>query len=162
MSGFKPDAFVASILKQFNLAHATDRDAMPQDIPPELALELGLVDTSIHPELVILSCRCLANLIEALPSSTMHIVHSEGIQVLVEKLMAIEYIDLAESILSILEKVSGEFPVAILKGNGLMASLQYIDFFGIHVQRSAVSIAANACRGLGNYHGRYGGTNVSY
>ena len=62
--------------------------------------------------------------------------------------MNIEYIDLAESILSILDKLSGEFPLAILKGNGLIASLQYIDFFNIHNQRMAISIAANAVRGL--------------
>jgi E3 ubiquitin-protein ligase TRIP12 len=102
----------------------------------------------LFPEVLILACRCLSNLIEALPPITLAIVHENGVAILVEKIMNIEYIDLAESILSILEKLSGEFPLAILKGNGLLASLQYIDFYSIHNQRMAISIAANAVRGL--------------
>ena len=151
-AGFRPDAFVKALLAQF--------DAQPpafdtEEIPPELALELGLVSgETANPELMILACRCLSNLIEALPSSSLQIIHHDGVQVLVQKLLSIEYIDLAESILSILDKMSGEYPTAILKGNGLMASLQYIDFFNIHVQRTAISIAANACRGLASHSSR--------
>jgi E3 ubiquitin-protein ligase TRIP12 len=102
----------------------------------------------LFPQVLILACRCISNLIEALPQITLAIVHQDGVVILIEKIMNIEYIDLAESILSILDKLSGEFPLAILKGNGLLASLQYIDFFSIHNQRMAISIAANAVRGL--------------
>lgn len=168
--GFQPEAFVRALLRQFNMESAGSlgfEDDMG-GIPPELAAEMGFPlggtgGSQAYPELVILSCRCLSNLIEALPSSTMHIVHADGVQVLVEKLLSIEYIDLAESILSILDKLSGEFPSAVLKGNGLMAALQYIDFFGIHVQRTAISIAANACRGLGSYqNNRTTGEKLNY
>ena len=166
MAGFHPDVFVKAFLKQFtdtssNSAKDPALDDFMQDIPPELAAEMGLSfesgSSGPNPELVILSCRCLANLIEALPSSTLNVIHNDGIKILVDKLLSIEYIDLAESILSILEKISGEFPSSVIKGNGLLASLQYIDFFNIHVQRTAVSIAANACRGLSSYQSRRSG-----
>ncbi|KAI8853847.1 hypothetical protein BC829DRAFT_259113 [Chytridium lagenaria] len=62
--------------------------------------------------------------------------------------MEIEYIDLAEIVLSVLDKVSVDYPGAIVKANGMMACLQFIDFFSLHVQRTAVAIVANACRGL--------------
>lgn len=69
---------------------------------------------------------------------------------MVSKLMEVEYIDLAEQVLSVLEKISLDFSAAVVHAGGLLAVLQYIDFFNIHVQRTAVSIAANAAVGLGS------------
>ncbi|KAI8807960.1 hypothetical protein BJ742DRAFT_710021 [Cladochytrium replicatum] len=125
------------------------------DLPPELMAELGLTNDldggmGMNPELMLLACRCLSNLIEALPSSTMLIVQNGGVNVLMSKLMEVEYIDLAEQVLSVLEKISVEYPGAVIRANGLLAVLQYIDFFSLHVQRTAVMIAANACRALGS------------
>lgn len=102
----------------------------------------------LAPDLMILACRCLCNLIFAYPPALSLLAHSNGISALVEKLMEIEYIDLAETALKVLEEVSVEFPSTILKANGLFASLQFIDFFGIHVQRTAVAIVANTVRSL--------------
>ncbi|KAI8909282.1 hypothetical protein DFJ77DRAFT_433488 [Powellomyces hirtus] len=109
------------------------------------AAELGYGGVEMmNPELMLLACRCLSNLIEAHPSSTMHVLQHGAVQVLVGKLMEVEYIDLAEQVLSVLDKISLDYPAAIIRANGLLAVLQYIDFFGLHVQRTAVTIAANA------------------
>ncbi|KAI9205551.1 uncharacterized protein BJ171DRAFT_423045, partial [Polychytrium aggregatum] len=113
---------------------------------PEIGLQLDFGAGNSVPDLILLTCRCLSNLIEALPSSTIHILHHGGVKILVSKLMEVEFIDLAEQVLSVLEKVSVDYPSPIIQANGLCAVLQYIDFFNIHVQRTAVTIAANACR----------------
>ena len=106
-------------------------------------------------ELMLLACRCLYNLVEANPGASSTIAHckgkkfdDKGVDVLVGKLLEIEYIDMAEMVLKVLDRISIDYPSAILKANGLFACLQYLDFFGIHVQRTAVSTVANTCRSL--------------
>ena len=47
-----------------------------------------------------------------------------------------------------LEKISQEVPSAIVRAGGLSALLTYLDFFSFHVQRTAVTAAANCCRSL--------------
>ncbi|KAJ3327447.1 Ubiquitin fusion degradation protein 4, partial [Blyttiomyces sp. JEL0837] len=108
----------------------------------------GFGGGAMKADLVLLACRCLSNLLEANPTSVSSLIANGGVAVLVSKLTSIEYIDLAEQVVTVLEKVSNDQYGAVLKANGLVASLQYIDFFGLHVQRTAVTIAANCCRGL--------------
>ncbi|KAI9001794.1 hypothetical protein DFJ74DRAFT_455158 [Hyaloraphidium curvatum] len=102
---------------------------------------------------MLLALRCLSNLIEALPSATALVVGAEGVPALVAKLREIEYIDLAESVLSVLGKVAGEYPLAVLRAGGVAAALGYVDFFALSTQRVAVGIAAAALRGLGQQAG---------
>lgn len=99
-------------------------------------------------EAQVLACRCLANLMEALPGVAHTVVYHGAIPVLCSKLIEISYIDLAEQTLSTLEKISEEFPSAIVREGGLAALLNYLDFFSIAVQRTAVQAAANCCRNL--------------
>lgn len=47
-----------------------------------------------------------------------------------------------------LEKISEEVPSSIVREGGLGALLTYLDFFSFHVQRTAVTAAANCCRSL--------------
>lgn len=47
-----------------------------------------------------------------------------------------------------LEKLSEEMPAAIVREGGLAALLTYLDFFSIHVQRTAVTAAARCCQRL--------------
>jgi E3 ubiquitin-protein ligase TRIP12 len=47
-----------------------------------------------------------------------------------------------------LEKLSEEMPQAIVREGGLAALLTYLDFFSIHVQRTAVTAAARCCQRL--------------
>ncbi|PSS03399.1 hypothetical protein BD289DRAFT_193030 [Coniella lustricola] len=101
-----------------------------------------------NPETMLLACRCLANLMEALPSSVTNVVYAGAVPVLCEKLRDIQFIDLAEQALSTLEKVSVEYPASIVKEGGLAACLEYLDFFPMSTQRTAVTTAANCCRNL--------------
>lgn len=50
---------------------------------------------------MLLSCRCLYNLVEANPGASSSISHHKGVGVLVGKLLEIEYIDMAETVLKV-------------------------------------------------------------
>jgi E3 ubiquitin-protein ligase TRIP12 len=101
-----------------------------------------------NPETMLLACRCLANMMEALPAATANVVYGGAVPVLCAQLKEIQFIDVAEQCLSTLEKISVEFPAAIVREGGLSACLDYLDFFATGTQRTAVTTAANCCRNL--------------
>lgn len=47
-----------------------------------------------------------------------------------------------------MEKLSAEYPSAIVREGGLEALLRFLDFFSTNVQRTAVSAAANCCKNI--------------
>lgn len=47
-----------------------------------------------------------------------------------------------------MEKISAEYPGAIVREGGLAALLNYLPFFSTNVQRTAVTAAANCCRSV--------------
>ncbi|CZS96676.1 related to rat ubiquitin ligase Nedd4 [Rhynchosporium graminicola] len=123
---FSPDAFVKELVLLMQ----------PSDFGEE------------NPEMMLLACRCLANLMEALPASTANVVYGGAVPVLCAKLLEIHFIDLAEQALSTLEKISVEYPASIVREGGLTACLTYLDFFATSTQRTAVTTAANCCRNI--------------
>ncbi|KAL2755556.1 hypothetical protein ACRALDRAFT_1034293 [Sodiomyces alcalophilus JCM 7366] len=124
---FSPDAFVKELVTLMQ--------------PNELTGEE-------NPEIMLLACRCLANLMEALPASVANVVYGGAVPVLCQKLLEISFIDLAEQALSTLEKISAEYPATIVREGGLTACLSYLDFFATSTQRTAVTTAANCCRNI--------------
>lgn len=124
---FSPDAYVKELVKLMQ----------PNDFTGEE-----------NPETMLLACRCLANLMEALPQATANVVYGGAVPVLCSKLLEINFIDLAEQCLSTLEKISVEFPSAIVREGGLTACLTFLDFFATSTQRTAVTTAANCCRNI--------------
>ena len=124
---FSPDAYVKELVKLMQ----------PNDFTGEE-----------NPEVMLLSCRCLANLMEALPAATANVVYGGAVPVLCSKLLEIDFIDLAEQSLSTLEKISVEFPASIVREGGLTACLTFLDFFATSTQRTAVTTAANCCRNI--------------
>jgi E3 ubiquitin-protein ligase TRIP12 len=54
-----------------------------------------------NPEMMLLACRCIANLIEALQGSVANVVYGGAVPVLCQKLLEIHFIDLAEQALSV-------------------------------------------------------------
>jgi E3 ubiquitin-protein ligase TRIP12 len=54
-----------------------------------------------NPEMMLLACRCIANLMEALPAATANVVYGGAVPVLCAKLVEIQYIDLAEQALTV-------------------------------------------------------------
>jgi len=124
---FSPDAFVKELVVLMQ--------------PNELTGEES-------PEIMLLACRCLANLMEALPASAANVVYGGAVPVLCQKLLEIQFIDLAEQALSTLEKISVEYPTSIVREGGLTACLSFLDFFATSTQRTAVTTAANCCRNI--------------
>ena len=124
---FSPDAYVKELVRLMQ--------------PNEFTMEE-------NPELMLLACRCLANLMEALPQATANVVYGGAVPVLCSKLLEINFIDLAEQCLSTLEKISVEFPGVIVREGGLTACLTFLDFFATSTQRTAVTTAANCCRNI--------------
>ena len=123
---FNPDAFVKELVTLMQ--------------PPESGVE--------NSEMMLVACRCIANLMEALPQSTGSIVYNGAVEILCQKLLEIQYIDVAEQALTTLEKVSIEFPSEIVRKGGLGACLNYLEFFATSTQRTAVTTAANSCKNL--------------
>ncbi|KAL2392303.1 putative ubiquitin fusion degradation protein C12B10.01c [Exophiala dermatitidis] len=101
-----------------------------------------------NPEIMLLACRCIANLMEALRGSVANVVYGGAVPVLCQKLLDIQYIDVAEQALSTLSKISVDFPASIVREGGLTACLQFLDFFATSTQRTAVTTAANCCRNI--------------
>ncbi|KIW59444.1 hypothetical protein, variant [Exophiala xenobiotica] len=101
-----------------------------------------------NPEVMLLACRCIANLMEALRGSVANVVYGGAVPVLCQKLLDIQYIDVAEQALSTLSKISVDFPGSIVREGGLTACLQFLDFFATGTQRTAVTTAANCCRNI--------------
>ncbi|KAJ3137194.1 Ubiquitin fusion degradation protein 4 [Physocladia obscura] len=97
-------------------------------------------------EVMVLACRCLANLVEANPHAASIVVQCGGVKALVGKLREIEYIELAEQVLAVLDKICVDYASAIIKEDGLIACIHYLDFFSLHVQRTAVSIVSKSCK----------------
>ncbi|KAI1074188.1 hypothetical protein F5B20DRAFT_564491 [Whalleya microplaca] len=124
---FSPDAFVKELVTLMQPNEMTGEES---------------------PEIMLLACRCLANLMEALPASAANVVYGGAVPVLCQKLLEIQFIDLAEQALSTLEKISVEYPTSIVREGGLTACLSYLDFFATSTQRTAVTTAANCCRNI--------------
>ncbi|XP_074331245.1 E3 ubiquitin-protein ligase UPL3-like [Apium graveolens] len=99
-------------------------------------------------DIMLLAARALTHLCDVLPTSCATVVHYGAVSSFVDKLLTIEYMDLAEQSLQALKKISQENPTACLRAGALMAVLQFLDFFSTGVQRVALSIAVNMCKKL--------------
>ena len=58
-----------------------------------------------NPEMMLLACRCLCNMIEALPGSAAVVIENGAAPILTAKMLNIEYIDLAEQALTALDSL---------------------------------------------------------
>lgn len=70
---------------------------MDEDMMLALAMSEGFSGT--NPEVMLLACRCIFNLLEAMPTAVTSVVSHGAIRVLCQKLKSIQYIDLAEQAL---------------------------------------------------------------
>ncbi|KAH9479473.1 E3 ubiquitin-protein ligase UPL3 [Psilocybe cubensis] len=159
---FQVEQFVRELVKILG-GRGADEDEEEDEDPPErdedaaLAAALAMSSGGTYQgddnlEAQLLACRCLANLMEALPGVAHTVVYHGAIPVLCSKLIEIDYIDLAEQTLSTLEKISEEFPSSIVREGGLAALLTYVDFFPIASQRTALQAASNCCRNVSSEH----------
>lgn len=108
---FSVDAFVRELVSCLKGSGGTsqmmglDEDddyAMAQAIAASHDAGFGGVDDGGNAdEMQLLACRCLANLIEAMPTSAHNIVQNGAVPVLCSKLFEITFIDLAEQTISV-------------------------------------------------------------
>lgn len=92
------------------------------------------------------ACRALTYMMEALPRSSAVVV--DAVPVFLEKLRAIQCMDVAEQSLTALEMLSRRHSKAILQAGGISACLMFLDFFSITAQRSALAVTANCVQNL--------------
>nr|GMD67633.1 E3 ubiquitin-protein ligase UPL4 isoform X1 [Ipomoea batatas] len=101
-----------------------------------------------NPDIMLLAIRALTYLCDVHPRSSGFLVRHDAVPALCQRLMAIEYLDVAEQCLQAMEKISQEQPLACLQSGAIMAVLNYIDFFSTSVQRVALSTVLNICKKL--------------
>ena len=150
----EPTLQVLAMEELAELLLVSNEDTLSGQFPPDqFAKELVLIMKGGElgmstPEMMELACRCIANLLEALPQATHAVVASGAIPVLCEKLTNMEYMEQAEQAMTTLSKISDEFPGAIVREGGLLACLVHLDFFTTYMQKTAVSTAAKCCEDL--------------
>lgn len=117
---------------------------LDQFLPPLVLL----LNASDNPNTVLLACRCMSHILEALPGSENAFVRNDAIPGLVEKLLNIEYDDLRDQAMNVLSRLcqSPLSATAVLKNGGLSAILANLDFSAINTQVVAVTCAANMLR----------------
>ncbi|GAA0184288.1 ubiquitin-protein ligase [Lithospermum erythrorhizon] len=101
-----------------------------------------------NPDIMLLAIRSITYLCDLHPRSSAFLVRHDAVPAICQRLMAIEYLDVAEQCLQALEKISREQPLACLQSGAIMAVLSYIDFFSTSVQRVALSTVVNICKKL--------------
>eukprot|EP00339_Tiarina_fusa_P025807 CAMPEP_0117003470 /NCGR_PEP_ID=MMETSP0472-20121206/4774_1 /TAXON_ID=693140 ORGANISM="Tiarina fusus, Strain LIS" /NCGR_SAMPLE_ID=MMETSP0472 /ASSEMBLY_ACC=CAM_ASM_000603 /LENGTH=1404 /DNA_ID=CAMNT_0004704119 /DNA_START=206 /DNA_END=4423 /DNA_ORIENTATION=- len=122
LAGFPIDQFVPSLVELLNYEH--------------------------NPDIMLITTRALSYMIESIPKSTKLIVQNNAVPIFCNRLMFIQYIDVAEQTLQILGKISTDHYKSVLEAGGLVAVLTYLDFFGTSTQRASVATAANLCRNV--------------
>ncbi|KAL6841297.1 hypothetical protein ACP4OV_028815 [Aristida adscensionis] len=98
------------------------------------------------PDVMLLALRAITYLCDAMPRAADTFVRHGLLPVLCSKLLAIEYLDVAEQCLQAFDKISRRQPTQCLQAGMITAVLAYIDFFSASIQRVAVSAVANACK----------------
>lgn len=109
---FSVDAFVKELVKCLRgSAHAAAMNLEGLDEDDEYAMAEAIAaaadaaasggEAGSEEEMQLLACRCLANLIEAMPAAAGNIVANGAVPVLCEKLVNITVIDLAEQTISV-------------------------------------------------------------
>lgn len=118
-------------------------------------------------EVLLLAARALSSVMELFPSTAIPKAMSEHVvPSLCEKLMEIEYMDVAELALQILDRIvckseaalalsnslsaspaelCAQYRGAVIEENGMVALLQFVDFFPLEIQRTAARVVSELC-----------------
>ena len=132
LAGFQVGEFVPPVCAQRPTRCAPRRSSPPQrgaarsPCPARASSSqlIELLQAEHNPELMLLACRCLSNLVEALPQAGVIIIDNGAAPILTAKLLNIEYIDLAEQALTTMEKLSTDYGVPLLRAGGMRARCQ--------------------------------------
>lgn len=97
-------------------------------------LLVKLAKNESNPDIMLLAIRAITYICDVFPRSSSFLVRHDAVPALCERLIAIEYLDVAEQCLQALEKISRDQPLACLQSGAVMAVLNYIDFFSTSIQ----------------------------
>jgi E3 ubiquitin-protein ligase TRIP12 len=121
---FSSDGFVKELVR---ILKGSDGNDAGLDLPPGMEMDEDMMlalamnggfGNGGNPELMLLACRCLSNLMDALPTSVTNVVYHGATKVLCEKLKSIEYIDLAEQALIVSRSTPTEKAITHLPSFG--------------------------------------------
>lgn len=90
---------------------------------------LKILGNQPDPSLMILASNCLFSLIDLAPETCDIIVDEKGLKILEEKGKLIEYIDVAEDWVKLLNKIAENCPSEVLKSGCAINFLKIIEFF---------------------------------
>ncbi|PIN18482.1 E3 ubiquitin protein ligase [Handroanthus impetiginosus] len=130
------------------LSFCSDGSISSQMVDSFSPILVRLARDESNPDIMLLAIRAITYLCDVNPRSSGFLVRHDAVPALCQRLMAIEYLDVAEQCLQALEKISREQPLACLQSGAIMAVLSYIDFFSTSVQRVALSTVVNICKKL--------------
>lgn len=120
--------------------------SMTSDLLSPLLVKLAKHES--NPNIMLFSIRAITYICDLYPRSAGFLVRHDAVPALCQRLLTIEYQDVAEQCLQALEKISREQPLACLQAGAIMAVLNYIDFFSTSIQRVALSTVVNICKKL--------------
>lgn len=95
---FSSDSFSKELVR---IMKGPDEIMASEDMDEDMMLALAMSEgfSGGNPEVMLLACRCISNLLEAMPTAVTSVVFHGAIRVLCQKLKSIQYIDLAEQAL---------------------------------------------------------------
>lgn len=98
------------------------------------------------PELVISLLRAISHMLESSQSPVVRMFCELGLlDALHDRFQDIEYVDIAEQAVSILDRVVGAYPEQAIDSGCVTACMNYIHFFNLHIQKTIMSIVNQAC-----------------
>jgi E3 ubiquitin-protein ligase TRIP12 len=100
------------------------------------------------PDIPLYAMTSLISIVDSLPHASNIIVSTGGIQILASKLMNFEFIDLAEHSIKVLEKISLEHSMSIVKEGAFDNMITTMDFFESSIQKRILAIAVNIARNI--------------
>ncbi|GAB2240684.1 hypothetical protein Droror1_Dr00021202 [Drosera rotundifolia] len=106
-------------------------NALSDQLAPLL---VKLARQEAYPDVMLMAFRSITYLCDACPRASAFLVRNDIVPALCQRLIAIEYLDVAEQCLQALEKISRDQPLACLASGAILAALGYIDFFSTSVQ----------------------------
>jgi len=85
------------------------------------------------PDIMLHSAACIYHIVELIPESAIVLVNHNGVQILIDKITNIEYIDVAENCIKVIEKISVEHANVIVENHAFSVLINYIDFFMLNI-----------------------------
>lgn len=117
-------------------------------LPQMIALLIQCLHKENIPDIPLYAMNSLVSVVDSLPHASGIIVSSGGIGILSSKLMNFDFIDLAEHSIKVLEKVSYEHSIAIVKEGAFENMINMMEFFESSVQKRILNIAVNISRSV--------------